>query len=118
MRFAPRSVEELRAFKAASGNIGCFVKSDMLPGANFGVSKSSMANSGRGLPALLPQNSDASDGLRLLIVEDGRELIIGLPEGGGIEMLARSACTSVVPGSACRLFLLVIRLSPEADERL
>jgi hypothetical protein len=45
-------------------------------------------------------------------------LIVGRPEGGGIEILARSACASVVPGSAWRPFLPVVELSLDADDKL
>jgi len=100
MRFLSDSTAEPRGFKAASGKDGCLGMSAMLPAANFGVSKSSIADSGRGLPVLPVQTSEFSDGRRWLNVEDGRDLIVGRPEGGGIEILARSACVSVVPGSA------------------
>lgn len=37
--------------------------------------------------------------------------------GGGIDMLARSACVSVVPGSKCLPFRFDEEASPEAKER-
>jgi hypothetical protein len=64
MRFPSDSAAGLRGFKAASGNKGCLDMSAMLPAANFGVSRSSMADSGRGLPLSPVQVSEFSDGRR------------------------------------------------------
>jgi hypothetical protein len=64
MRFTSGSAAELRGFKAASGNGGCLVMSAMLPAANLGVSKSSIADSGRGLSVPPVQTSEFSDGRR------------------------------------------------------
>jgi hypothetical protein len=100
MRFPSDSAVVLRGLKAASGNEGCLERSTILPATNFGVSKSSITDSGLGLPVPPDQISELSDGLRWLNVEDGRDLTVGLAEGGGIDILARSACASVVPGSA------------------
>jgi hypothetical protein len=92
--------------------------SAIFPATSRGVSKSSMTESGLGLPDPVVQVSECSDGLRKLKVEAGRDLIVGLPEGGGIDILARSACISEHPGSAWRPFLLVIELSLDAEDRL
>ncbi len=100
MRFPSFSAPDAREFKAASGNEGCLDVSAMIPAANLGVSKSSMADSGRGLPVPPVQTSEFSEGRRWLNVDEGRDLMVGRAEGGGIEILARSAWASVVPGSA------------------
>ncbi len=63
IRFASGSAMEPRGFKAASGKEGCLEMSAMLPAASFGVSKSSIADSGRGLPVLPVQISEFSEGL-------------------------------------------------------
>lgn len=53
--------------------------------------------------------------------EDVRDLITGREFdgrrlwGGGIEILARSECASVVPGSACFPLILEFLLWPEAE---
>lgn len=64
MRLRSDSAAEPRKFKAASGNEGCLNMSAMLPAANLGVSKSSMADSGRGLHVPPVQTSEFSDGRR------------------------------------------------------
>lgn len=93
-----------------------------MPAANLGVSKSSMAISCRGLPLLLSvQASEVPDCRRILSIDEGRDIMNGLEgaeeEGGGMEMLALSACVSVVSGSAYRPFLLRLETSSEANER-
>jgi hypothetical protein len=64
IRFPSDSATEPRRLKAASGNGRCLDISAMLPAANLGVSKSSMADSGRGLPVPPVQTSEFSDGRR------------------------------------------------------
>jgi len=63
-RFPSDSAARLRGLKAASGNKGCLERSAIMPAANFGVSKSSMTDSGRGLPLPPDQISELSNGLR------------------------------------------------------
>jgi hypothetical protein len=117
--FVSRSELDPLCLTAGSGNDGYLYESIILPAANFGVSESSIANSGRGLPVLVVQTSEASDGLRACVkVDEGRDFTVSLAEGGGIEMLTRSAYTSVVPGSACRPFLPADELSIEAEDSL
>lgn len=64
VRFPSDSPVRLRGSKAASGNEGCLESSAIVPAASFGVSKSSMTDSGRGLPVPPDQISEFSDGLR------------------------------------------------------
>jgi hypothetical protein len=64
MRLPSVSAADARRFKAASGNEGCLYRSARLPPANFGVSESSIADSGRGLSVPPVQTSDCSDGRR------------------------------------------------------
>ena len=61
MRLISKSVVEPRGRKAASGNGGCLGRSDILPAASFGVSKSSIADSVRGLFPPKAQKSDVPD---------------------------------------------------------
>jgi hypothetical protein len=63
--FVPISAADpLCCLRAGSGNDVHLNESAILPAVNFGVSESSIANSGSGLPVPLVQTSEESDGLR------------------------------------------------------
>ena len=117
IRFVSSSGMECLGRKAASGNVGCFGSSAMMPGDNLGVSRSSTASSSLGLLVKSPGKPGGPDAF-WLYVDEVRDLIIGGAEGGGIDMLALSEWVSVVPGSAYRPFLLDAELMLEADERV
>jgi hypothetical protein len=121
IRFMSLSIVPPRGLNEASGSGVCLAGSAITPAASLGVPISSMAKSRPGLPVLSVQASEVPDSLRfaMLKTEEGLEIIIGLEEvGGGIEMLARSAFASDVPGSACRPFLLILEGSVDAKESL
>lgn len=121
MRFASISDIDGVGLRGASGKWGRFPSSAMVPAESRGVSKSSTAISSLLVRLLeLPPCLQASVCTRPLVlsVDDVRERGTGLVEGGGIEILARSALVSVVPGSAYRPFLETTELALEADDRL
>lgn len=102
MRFVSISDMEGLLRRAASGNCECLDSSDMIPGDNLGVSISSTA-----MLSLLDRrlftsaaNGNRHESAALDFVEYDEEVLDREREGGGIEMLARSACVVVVPGSA------------------
>jgi hypothetical protein len=104
--------------RAGSGSWECVDSSGIIPGDNLGVSKSSTAISSLLVLRLGPDPcaQRPETFVRWLYVEEFLELGVGRAGGGGMEMLARSECASVVPGSAYRPFLLDTDLILEAED--
>ena len=110
IRFVSMSGIDGRDRRAASGNCECFGSSAMTPGDSLGVSKSPSTAISSLLPRLLSgllactcvPDSDERD--NVLYDEEVRVRDRESEGGGGMEILARSACVIVVPGSAYRPF--------------
>lgn len=111
MRFESASDIDCRGLDAGSGSSGCRVSLAIFPAGKRGVSRSSTALSSW-LSLRLPfwlcvccRISGAPD-VTWLYADEVRDRGRGRAKGGGIEMLARSEWVVVVPGSACRPFLV------------
>lgn len=124
MRFWPISGIEGLVRSVGSGGGAGLLSSIMIPGESLGVSPSSTAQSSLLVlllsPVELRRGHDSTTGLRWLYEEEVLDFAAdGLRWGDGIEMLAQSEWVSVVPGSACRLFLVVVGArGPAAEVRL